>query len=172
METFVNKVAESGIVTIDLEEYIPNEILVFDLKDHLFMGLILKEKDFREALKKEDWEKYRSKPVAITCSQDAVIPMWAYMLVSSYLQPYASDIFFGDEPFARNALMNNNISQIDIKDFAGKRVVIKGCGEKEIPASAYVEITRLIRPVVKSIMYGEPCSTVPIFKSQSTAVNN
>ncbi len=170
METFVNKVAESGIITIDLEAYIPDEIQVFDLKDHLFMGLILKEKDFREALKKEDWEKYSGKDVAITCSQDAVIPMWAYMLVSSYLQPYASDIYFGDELFTRNAIINKGLSKIDVNEYAGKRVVIKGCGEKEIPASAYVEITKLLRPLAKSIMYGEPCSTVPIFKSASTAV--
>ncbi len=170
METFLNKVAESGIITIDLEAYIPDEIQVFDLKDHLFMGLILKEKDFREALKKEDWEKYSNKDVAITCSQDAVIPMWAYMLVSSYLQPYASDIYFGDELFTRNAIINKTLSKIDVNEYAGKRVVIKGCGEKEIPASAYVEITKLLRPVAKSIMYGEPCSTVPIFKSSTVAV--
>jgi hypothetical protein len=170
METFVNKVAESGIITIDLEAYIPDEIQIFDLKDHLFMGLILKEKDFREALKKEDWEKYSNKDVAITCSQDAVIPMWAYMLVSSYLQPYASDIYFGDELFTRNAIINKTLSKIDVNEYAGKRVVIKGCGEKEIPASAYVEITKLLRPVAKSIMYGEPCSTVPIFKSSTVAV--
>lgn len=172
METFVNKVAESGIITVDLEEFIPDEIATFDLKDHLFMGLILKEKDFREALKKEDWQKYTGKPVAITCSQDAVIPMWAYMLASSYLQPYASDIYFGDEAFTRNAVINKKISQIDVNDYAGKRVVIKGCGEKEIPASAYVEITKLLRPVVKSIMYGEPCSTVPIFKSAVVTANH
>lgn len=172
METFVNKVAESGIITIDLEEFLPGEIVTFDLKDHLFMGLILKEKDFREALKKEDWQKYSGKPVAVTCSQDAVIPMWAYMLVSSYLQPYASDIFFGDESFTRDALLNKKLSHIAVNDYSGKRVVIKGCGEKEIPASAYVEITKLLRPVVKSIMYGEPCSTVPIFKSQASAVNS
>jgi hypothetical protein len=170
MKTFVNKVAESGIITIDLEAYIPDEIQIFDLKDHLFMGLILKEKDFREALKKEDWEKYSNKDVAITCSQDAVIPMWAYMLVSSYLQPYASDIYFGDELFTRNAIINKTLSKIDVNEYAGKRVVIKGCGEKEIPASAYVEITKLLRPVAKSIMYGEPCSTVPIFKSSTVAV--
>ncbi len=170
METFLNKVAESGIITIDLVAYIPDEIQIFDLKDHLFMGLILKEKDFREALKKEDWEKYSNKDVAITCSQDAVIPMWAYMLVSSYLQPYASDIYFGDELFTRNAIINKTLSKIDVNEYAGKRVVIKGCGEKEIPASAYVEITKLLRPVAKSIMYGEPCSTVPIFKSSTVAV--
>ena len=164
-DPLVNKVAESGIITIDLENYFPKEaIVVFDLKEYLFMGLILKEKDFREALKSLNTEAYRNKIVAITCSADAIIPMWAYMLVASILQPVCSMVAFGNEEEVAKKLLLNNIEHIAAADFADKRVVIKGCGEKPIPEEAYIAITSLLRPVTKSIMYGEPCSTVPIYK--------
>lgn len=168
-EVFVNKVAESGLVTLDLEDYYPKEkIVVFDLKEFLFMGLILKEKEFREALKNTDWSIYQNKNVHITCSADAVIPMWANMLAASYLQPVAANVLYGDEDFVYKAVFLKNLSAIDIKSFTDKRVVIKGCGDKAVPELAYVEITNLLRPVVKSIMYGEPCSTVPIYKKAKT----
>lgn len=164
-DVIVNKVAESGLITLDLEEYYPKEeTAVFDLKDHLFMGLILKEKDYREALKGLDWSVYQNKNVAITCSADAVIPMWAYMLAATYLQPVAKDVVFGNEDFLHRTLFLKNLSKINPSEFTDKRVVIKGCGDKSISETAYVEITKLLRPVVKSIMYGEPCSTVPIYK--------
>lgn len=164
-DVIVNKVAESGLITIDLEEYYPKEeTAVFDLKDHLFMGLILKEKEYREALKNVDWSVYQNKNVAITCSADAVIPMWAYMLTATYLQPVAKEVVFGNEDFLHRTLFLKNLSKINTGEFADKRVVIKGCGDKSISETAYVEITKLLRPVVKSIMYGEPCSTVPIYK--------
>jgi hypothetical protein len=164
-DVIVNKVAESGLITLDLEEYYPKEeTAVFDLKDHLFMGLIVKEKDYREALKGLDWTVYKNKNVAITCSADAVIPVWAYMLAATYLQPVAKDVVFGNEDFLHRILFLKNLSKINPSEFTDKRVVIKGCGDKSISETAYVEITKLLRPVVKSIMYGEPCSTVPIFK--------
>ena len=164
-EAITNKVAESGLITIDLESFYPKEeTIVFDLKDFLFMGLILKEKDFREALKKEDWEKYRNKNVAVTCSADAIIPMWAYMLVVTYLQPVTKDIVLGDEKELHRTLFLKNISQMNREQFADKRIVIKGCGDLPIGEFAYAEITKVLLPVVKSIMYGEPCSTVPVFK--------
>ncbi len=164
-ETLVNKVAESGIITIDPASYIPTgETVVFDLKDHLFMGLILKEKDFREALKNKDWEQYRNKNVAVTCSADAIIPVWAYMVVASYLQPAAKEIVMGDEKQLQQQLFLKNLSQINSNEFAGQRVVIKGCGDTPIGDFVYLELTKLLRPVVKSIMYGEPCSTVPVYK--------
>ena len=164
-EVFVNKVAESGLITLDLEEYYPKEeTAVFDMKDHLFMELILKEKDYREGLKKLDWSIYKNKNVAITCSADAVIPMWAYMLAATYLQPVAKEVIFGDEDFLHRTLFLKNLSAINPAGFTDKRVVIKGCGDKSISETAYVEITKLLTPVVKSIMYGEPCSTVPIYK--------
>lgn len=164
-DVIVNKIAESGLITIDLEEYYPKEeTAVFDMKDYLFMGLILKEKEYREALKNIDWNIYKNKNVCITCTADAVIPMWAYMLAATYLQPVAKEMVFGNEDFLHRTLFLKNLSAINPNNFADKRVVIKGCGDKSISETAYVEITKLLRPVVKSIMYGEPCSTVPIYK--------
>ena len=161
----INKVAESSLVTLDLEDFYPkNEIAEFDLKDHLFMGLIIKEKEFREGLKELDWEKYRDKIVGITCSADAIIPMWANMLVASYLQPIAREIIFGNKKDVVASILVRNISTIDTGEYADKRIVIKGCGEIEIPEAAYVAITQKLLPTVKSIMYGEACSTVPIYK--------
>lgn len=161
----VNKVAESGIITLDLAEFYPKqEIKTFDLKDYLFMGLILKEKDYRAALQTTDWTVYESKNVCVVCSADAIIPMWAYMLAASHLQPFAASVIFGNEKKLIEELINNEIVKINTADYTDKRVVIKGCGEQEIPASAYVAITSKLKPVVKSLMYGEPCSTVPIYK--------
>ena len=164
-ELFKNKVAESGIITLNLEDYYPKkDIAVFDMKDYLFMGLILKEKDFREALKQLDVSIYQDKIVALTCSADAVIPMWAYMLAASALQPVAKEIIFGTEAEAINTQLLKNINTISTEEYNDKRIVIKGCGELPITEAAYIEITKLLRPVAKSIMYGEPCSTVPVFK--------
>lgn len=164
-EVFVNKVAESGIITLDLEDYYPKEdIRVFDMKDYLFMGLILKEKDFRENLKTMDWQPYEGKIVTVTCTADAIIPVWAYMLVSAYLQPLAAQVLYGTQEQAINELLLKNIATIDASAYADQRVVIKGCGEKPIGEAAYLQITNQLRPVAKSIMYGEPCSTVPIYK--------
>ena len=164
-ETFVNKVSDSGIVTLNLEDYYPKEdIIVFDMKDYLFMGLILKEKDFRESLKGLDLTVFENKIVALTCSADAVIPMWAYMLAASALQPLAKEIVFGNKEEAVKTILKKNIAAIEEEDFEDKKVVIKGCGELPVTESAFVEITKKLRPVAKSIMYGEPCSTVPVYK--------
>ncbi|WP_462251335.1 DUF2480 family protein [Ferruginibacter sp.] len=168
-DVMINKVAESGIITLNLEDYYPQgEVVLFDLKDYLFMGLILKEKDFREALKNLDLTPYQDKNIAITCTADAVIPMWANMLVASYLQPVAKNVVFGNEDFLQQTLFLKNLYKINTADYTDKRVVVKGCGELPVSESAYVEITNLLRPVVKSIMYGEPCSTVPIYKKPQT----
>ena len=167
-ETFVNKVAESGLVSFDLEEYYPKgEIKTFDLKEYLFMGLILKEKDFRAALQSTDWAVYQDAYVAITCTADAIIPMWAYMLVASYLQPFAKEVVFGDEKKLVSTLLLKNLAAVKGEDYTDQRVVVKGCGEVDNPETAYVEITNKLRPFVKSIMYGEPCSTVPIYKKKA-----
>ncbi|MCA6449947.1 MAG: DUF2480 family protein [Chitinophagaceae bacterium] len=167
-ETFVNKVAESGLVSFDLEEYYPKgEIKTFDLKEYLFMGLILKEKDFRAALQSTDWTVYQDAYVSITCTADAIIPMWAYMLVASYLQPFAKEVVFGDEKKLVSTLLLKNLAAVKGEDYTDQRVVVKGCGEVDIPETAYVEITNKLRPFVKSIMYGEPCSTVPIYKKKA-----
>ena len=166
-ESFINKVAESGIITIDPETFFPKEnIVLFDLKDYLFMGLILKEKEFRQALKSLDISVYENKIVAVTCTADAIIPMWAYMLIASLLQPIAKEVLLGNEEEVKHKLLIKNIDRINIDEYADKRVVIKGCGETPIPEEAYLQITQLLRPVVKSIMYGEPCSTVPVYKKE------
>jgi hypothetical protein len=166
-DTFTNKVSESGIISLNLEEYYPkDDIALFDMKDYLFMGLILKEKDFRENLKMLNLSIYTDKVVAVTCSADAVIPMWAYMLVSSNLQPVARDVVFGTVEEVKKTLLLKNIAQLPVDDYEGKRVVIKGCGEIPVGEAAYLQATQLLRPVAKSIMYGEPCSTVPIYKKK------
>lgn len=164
-ETLVNRVANSRLVTIDLETFYPaGEVVSFDLKDYLFMGLILKEKDFREALKTHDWEQYAGKNLAVFCSTDAIIPMWAYMLVAAHAAPFARDVFQGlPEQYAEFAFLKK-LATINPDDFAGQRLVIKGCSDKPVPPSAYLEITRRLQPVVASIMFGEPCSTVPVYK--------
>ena len=164
-QPLVNRVAQSGLVTIDLEELYPaGEVVPFDLKDYLFMGLILKEKDFREALKAHDWSQYQGKNLAVFCSADAIIPMWAYMLVATYAAPFANDIAqTAPDLFAEMAFLKK-LSTLDISDYEGKRIVIKGCSDKPVPPSAYLEITRRLQPVALSIMFGEPCSTVPVYK--------
>lgn len=166
-EPFINKVAESGLITLDLEKYIPKgETKVFDLKEYLFMEMILKEKDFREQLKTTNWETFKDKNVAVVCSADAIIPVWAYMLVATYLEPFAKEVVMGDEEVLYKTIFLKNINAIDLSDYNDKRIVIKGCGETPIADYAYMEITKRLRPVVKSIMYGEPCSTVPVYKKR------
>jgi hypothetical protein len=166
-DSIVNKVAESGLITLDLENYFPKgDVAVFDMKDYLFMGMILKEKDFRESLKNLDWSVFQNKYIAITCTADAVIPVWAYMLVASNLTGIAKDFVLGDEKELHRTLFLKNLSSINVNDFADKRMVIKGCGETPIGDFAYAEVTKLLRPVAKSIMYGEPCSTVPVYKKK------
>ncbi|MET3112902.1 hypothetical protein AAKU52_000621 [Pedobacter sp. CG_S7] len=164
-ENFVNKVAASGLVTLNLEDYYSTgERVVYDIKENLFHGLMLREKDFREFIKTHDWSHYQDKNVAIICSADAIVPTWAYMLLSNRLMPFANEIVYGNLDILEAVLFTKALAKIDIAGFANERVVIKGCGEIAVPISAYVELTNLLTPVVKSIMYGEPCSTVPVFK--------
>lgn len=161
----VNRVAGSGLVTLDLEEYYhPGERVVYDLKDNLFMGLILKEKDFRAFLKGHDWSQYAGKNVAITCTEDAIIPTWAYMLLTLQLQPHANTIVFGNLIDLEGKLYFDAIARINPEDYRDARVVVKGCSKVPVPTAAYVEITRVLRPVVLSLLFGEPCSTVPLYK--------
>ena len=167
-EILNNKVADSGLISIDLASFIPaNEIVLFDIKPFLFMELILKEKDFRVALQHVNWAAFENKIVGIYCSIDAIIPMWANMLIASSLTPIAESVYFGDVNKVREQVLLYNIAKLNIADYTDQRVVIKGCGETPISESAYVAITHMLRPVVKSIMYGEPCSTVPVYKKKS-----
>ncbi|MDE3213186.1 MAG: DUF2480 family protein [Bacteroidota bacterium] len=166
-DLIINKVAQSELESIDLGQFFPEKAIVsFDLKDFLFMELILKEKDFREKLKNTDWEAYRGQIVCIYNSADAIIPMWAYMLAVTYLGQVAEDVLVGDPSYAFQVSYLKNLMKINPADYQDKRVVIKGCGDKEVPAQAYAEITRILLPVAKSIMYGEPCSTVPVYKKR------
>lgn len=165
MEEIRNKVAESGLITIDLEKYYPTmEPMSFDLKNFLFMEMLLKEKDFRESLDQHDWNQYENRDVAVYCSTDAIVPMWAYMLVASKLSGIAKSIISGTPEEAFKQIFIENIRGVNAAAFEGKRVVVKGCGDKPVHEYAYAAISILLLPVVKSLMYGEPCSTVPVFK--------
>lgn len=166
METIVNKVSSSGLVTLNLEELQQQgERVLFDIKDLLFQGLILREKDFRDFVKNEDWSQYQDKFVALTCSEDAIVPVWAYMLLATRLEPYAKQVVFGDLEKLEESLFQRSLNELDINQYKDARIVVKGCGDIYVPSSAYVHVTALLRPVAKSIMYGEPCSTVPLYKA-------
>lgn len=161
----INRVARSGLVTLDLEEYYhPGNRVIYDLKDNLFMGQILREKDFREFLKTHDWSQYTGQNVAVTCSEDAIIPTWAYMLLALHLQPFASMVVFGSLNDLNEKLYFDAIARISPADYQDARVVVKGCSKVPVPTAAYVELMRVLRPVVSALMFGEPCSTVPLYK--------
>lgn len=165
----VNKVASSGLMTFDLEKfYVNGPRVLIDLKDQLFQGMILREKDLRDFVKNHDWSFYKDKFVAVTCSEDVVIPTWAYMLITSSLQPFARKIIFGTLADLENKIFSEILSTIDWSTFEGQKVVIKGCSKVAVPLSAYVDVTNYLRPYASSIMFGEPCSTVPVFKKVKT----
>lgn len=164
-EEIVNKVAKSGLITINLEEMYPEgERDEFDLKDLLWQGLALREKDFRDFLKDHDWSQYQDKYVAVFCSVDAIIPHWAYMLVSSHLTDIARFVYIGGTSEMETAIFKKIIEEINVADYADQRLVIKGCSDRPVPQSAYADLVFKLQPVAKSIMFGEPCSTVPVFK--------
>lgn len=168
MEEIVNKVAGSGIVSIDLETfYVEGERVIFDIKPHLFHELILKEKDFREFIKTNDWSFYKDKIVGIVCTADAIVPTWAYMLITLAMEPFAKRIFFAGLNEIENLLFAEKMQALNAADYKDARIVIKGCGEKQLPVNAFVQITTILKPVAKSIMYGEPCSTVPLYKAKA-----
>jgi hypothetical protein len=166
-EEIVNKVAQSGLITLDLEDYHPREeVMVFDLKPLLFREMILKEKEFRAALQSIDWSQYRDKILAVTCTADAIIPAWAYMLIATHARPFARNIVLGDSQTALRQTFLVNLQTINPEAYADKRVIVKGCGDLDVGPFAYLEITRLLQPVAKSIMYGEACSNVPVYKKK------
>ncbi|MCP4522580.1 MAG: DUF2480 family protein [Cytophagales bacterium] len=165
MEEIVNKVANSGLITFNLEDYYhEGERVVYDIKDNLFQGLVLREKDFRAFVKENDWSTYEGKNVAIICSVDAIVPTWAYMLLTSVLEPICNKVIFGSLEALEQSLYQEALNKIDWASYEDARVVIKGCSNKEVPTFAYTEVLRLLRPYAKTLMYGEPCSTVPIYK--------
>ncbi|MFL5730010.1 MAG: DUF2480 family protein [Cytophagaceae bacterium] len=164
-DEIVNRVANSSLISLDLEDYYhKGERVVYDLAINLFQGLILKEKDFRDFVKHHDWTAYDGKNVAIVCTADAILPTWAYMLLISKLEPHANMVVAGDLADLEQALYQQAIAQIDFSKFKDARVVVKGCGKFPVPVFAYAELTRKLMPFAVSIMYGEPCSTVPVYK--------
>lgn len=167
MEEIVNRVQKSGLRTIDLEDmYVRGERLELDIADQLFQGLILKEKDFRDFVKNHDWEQYQDKYVAIYCSADAIVPTWAFMLIASKLSGVAAYFVHGTLEDLEKELMSRSIRELVPQDFEGAKLVIKGCGHLPIPESAYTALMHKLTPYVSSIMYGEPCSTVPVYKAR------
>jgi len=165
MSEIVNRVAQSKLVTLDLEEFYPKGTrLQIDIKDWLFEGLILKEKEFRSQISEHNWEQYNDAYVALNCSSDAIVPGWAFMLISTKLQPYAKKVVLGSLEDLETTLFQSVIEDLDISDFRDKPVIIKGCSNKPVPPNAYLWATLKLQPVAKSIMYGEACSSVPLFK--------
>jgi len=166
-DEIVNRVANSGLVNFDLEAYYPKgQRQLIDLKDWLFEGLILKENDFRQAVKDYDWAQHQDQYVAIDCSADAIVPVWSYMLISNAISPYAKKVVKGSLEDLEALIFHELISTLEINPFKNQRVIVKGCSNLPIPVSAYIAITNILSPVVKSIMYGEACSSVPIYKKK------
>lgn len=162
-----NKVAESELVTLDLKSFLPkDQPILFDIKPFLYRELILREKEFRGALQIHEWNQYTGKTVLIYCSTDAIIPVWSYMLITVYLKNFATEIYFETEEKWRERKIISSIEQMDLSLYIDNRIVIKGCGDENIPYAAFVAITNKLVPVAKSIMYGEPCSTVPVYKKK------
>lgn len=162
----INKVANSGLITLDLADYYPQgERVVYDLKQNLWQELVLKEKDFRQFVKEKDWSVYKGKYVALVNSADAIVPSWAYMVLTNALEPFAKEVVSGDLATLESVIFLNSLEHnLNPADFEDQRVIIKGCGEIPIPDSAYVKAVNLLKPVVKSLMYGEACSAVPVYK--------
>lgn len=166
-EDIINRVAQSALITLNLEDhYHPGERILLDIKDQLYQGIILKEKDFRAWVRDHNWEQYQGKNIALTCSEDAIIPVWAWMLLVTKLEPHVHMVILGDLDMLEKALYIRAIDTIDPEEYRGTKLVIKGCSNKPVPDYAYVELTRKLRPVAASIMYGEPCSTVPLYKAK------
>ena len=163
----VNRVANSKLITFDLEDFFPEgERRLLDISDWLFEGFILKEKEFRESVKQHQWDQYLNQYVAITCSSDAIIPSWAYLLISTALAPFAKKFVVGDLNLLENMIFQEVIFSIPLEQFTDVPVIIKGCSNKEIPDTAYALMCQRLVPVVSSLMFGEACSSVPLFKKK------
>ncbi len=167
LDPIINRVAKSKLVTIDLEDFYPTgERTLFDIKDWLYEGIVLKEKDFREKTDKHDWSQYKDHFVALTCSSDAIIPSWAYLLISTKLAPFTKRVVVGNLEDIENSLFNEIIENLNVSVFKNKLLLIKGCSDKKIPQTAYVRLIEKLIPVATSIMYGEACSNVPLYKAK------
>ena len=166
-EEIINRVSNSQLITIDLTDYAPNlSVKELDIKDFLFQGIVLKEKEFRLSLKEFDFSNYANKTVALNCSADAIVPMWAFMLVTSYLNSINADIHFGGKEDVFQQIFTTNIDTIDSTEFENKKVIVKGCGNIPLSESLYIAITKKLQNSVSSLMFGEACSAVPVLKNK------
>lgn len=164
-DEIINRVANSKLVVVDLEDYYPKgNRSVFDIKNWLFEELVLREKEFREKVNNHDWQQYQDHYVALTCTSDAIVPAWAFMLLTMHLQPYAKRVVIGDLAQLETSMYQEIIQNLDLTEFVDKPLIIKGCSNKPVPANAYILLSLKLKPIAKSIMYGEACSSVPLFK--------
>lgn len=167
MDEIINKVEKSGLITLDLEDFYPKEPrILFDLKDYLYEGLVLREKEFRENLSKLDWKMYENAYVAVTCTSDAIVPSWSYLLIANYLTGVAKLISFGTLEDLERDIFTEIIDKMDVDSYKDKKIIIKGCSRKPVPQNAYLQLIQKLKPIASSLMFGEACSTVPIFKKK------
>jgi hypothetical protein len=166
-DEIINRVANSKLITVNLEDYYPKgQRVLFDIKDWLFEGFVLREKDFRTQVSEFDWSQYQDSYVALTCSTDAIIPGWAYMLISIQLEPFAKKVIIGNLETLETSIYQDVLNNLDISEFTDKPIIIKGCSKKPVPPNAYIMLANKLKPIAKSIMYGEACSSVPLFKNK------
>ncbi|NNC85416.1 MAG: DUF2480 family protein [Bacteroidia bacterium] len=166
-DEIINKVEQSGLKTLELDSFLQgHQWVLFDVKNELYEELVLKEKDFRAFVKEHNWKQYEGKVLGIYCSNDAIIPMWAYMLISSAAAPYANQIIYGNDEQVKIELINQSVNQMNTDEYKDERVIVKGCSSVNLPEQSYINITQKLQPHVKSLMFGEACSTVPIYKKR------
>ncbi len=166
-DDIINRVANSKLVTLDLEDYYPEgKRILFDIKDWLFEGFVLREKDFRKYVTEFNWSQYQDSYIALTCSTDAIIPAWAFMLLSMHLEPFAKKVVIGNLETLETSVYQDIINDLDVAEFKDKPIIIKGCSKKPVPQNAYIMLSNKLKPLAKSIMYGEACSSVPLFKNK------
>ncbi len=164
-DEIVNRVANSKLIVVDLEDYYPKgQRTLFDIKDWLYEGLVLRERDFRDYVNEHDWSQYKDHYVAMTCTSDAIVPAWAFMLLTMHLQPFAKQIVIGSLEQLETSIFQDVITNLDISEFIDKPLIIKGCSNKPVPANAYILLSQKLKPIARSIMYGEACSSVPLYK--------
>tara|TARA_R110002049_G_scaffold90686_2_gene227138 strand:- start:63151 stop:63657 length:507 start_codon:yes stop_codon:yes gene_type:complete len=166
-DKIINRVANSKLITVNLEDYYPKgQRVLFDIKDWLFEGFVLREKDFRAQVSEYNWSQYNNSYVALTCSTDAIIPGWAYMLISIHLEPFAEKVMIGNLEALETAIYQDVLNSLDVSEFTDKPIIIKGCSKKPVPTNAYIMLANKLKPIAKSIMYGEACSSVPLYKNK------
>jgi len=165
MDEIINRVENSNLIQVNLDDYYPEgERVLYDLSANLHEGLVLIEKDFRDFINQHDWSQYQDKYVGIICSSDAIVPLWAFMLLASKIEPYAKKVVMGDKNELEKAIFDSIISILDFTQFQDQNVIVKGCGKHPIPESVFVDFTITLQRYAKNILFGEACSSVPLYK--------